>query len=260
MMDSEGTASLLRSLAEKYNDDSWFRGDPVIFPKEFAGRMKEGKATLQDVEIAAVIAAHLAWGRRDMIVRDCRRAFDEMQWRPLDYILGGRNHDMDHPGYRDDNTSLHRTVKWSDFAAICRRLRIFYTGAEGGYIAEGQILPSLETLTPDLMRVRIYGQKSDPKAANKKIHMLRRWMVRRDGRVDLGLWRTLSPEDLIIPLDVHVHRNAVLLGITSRKSLDGLTAMEITQYLRSVFPSDPVLGDFALFAVTANGQEAPSEL
>ena len=82
--------------------------------------------------------------------------------------------------------------------------------------------------------------------------MLRRWMVRRDGAVDLGLWKNISPAELIIPLDVHVHRNALELGITSRKSTDYKTAEEITEYLRQVFPSDPVLGDFALFAVTAN--------
>jgi len=254
-MTDDRTALRLRTLADLYNDDSRFQGDPIIFPKKFAAMMRAGTASLQDVEIAAVIAAHLAWGRRDMILRDCTRAFDEMGWQPLRYVLEGRNHDPLAPVYRDDDASLHRTVKWSEFAAICRRLRIFYTGMPCGNIAVGGIISSLEHLTPDQMRVRIFGQKSDPKAANKKIHMLRRWMVRRDGKVDLGLWRTISPDDLIIPLDVHVHRNALLLGITERRSTDRITAEEITTYLKTVFPSDPTLGDFALFAVTAGGGE-----
>lgn len=250
---TDTNTGLLRSLADEYNRDSWFQGDPIIFPKEFAARMKRGEAVLQDVEIAAVMAAHLAWGRRDMILRDCRRAFDEMGWQPLHYVLYGRNGDSDSPVYRDEDASLHRTIKWSEFAAICTRLRSFYIGdTPCGNIAGGSSLPSLECLSPDEMRVQIFGQKSDPGAANKKIHMLRRWMVRRDGLVDLGLWRNLSPADLIIPLDVHVHRNAMLLGITSRKSTDYRTALEITEYLRTVFPGDPTLGDFALFAVTAN--------
>jgi len=246
--------NLLRSLADKYNQECWFLGDPIIFPKEFASRMQRGEATLQDVEIAAVMAAHLAWGRRDMILRDCRRAFDEMRWHPFRYIIAGRNEDPSAPVYRDEDASLHRTIKWSEFAAICTRLRTFYTGDSLPYgnIAEGSTLPSLESLTPDEMRVRIFGQKSDPGAANKKIHMLRRWMVRRDGKVDLGLWKSISPAELIIPLDVHVHRNAMELGITSRRSTDYRTALEITEYLRKIFPGDPVLGDFALFAVTAN--------
>jgi len=56
---------------------------------------------------------------------------------------------------------------------------------------------------------------------------------------------------LVIPLDVHVHRSALEMGITTRKSADFKTAMEITEYLRKIFPSDPCVGDFALFAFAA---------
>ena len=174
----------------------------IIFPKHFAGLMAEGRATLQDVEVAAAVAAHLAWGRREMIVRDCRRAMDEMGWQPYEYVMAGK--------YRSDSTSLHRTVKWSEFAGICGRLREFYRDNE-----------SLEVLTPGQMRVRV--------------------------------WKGIDKRELIIPLDVHVHRSAANLGITARRSADIRTAEEITRFLLKVFPEDPVLGDFALFAVAASG-------
>lgn len=245
----EQRLNIIRQLAEQYNKEEFFTGDPIIFPKHFA-RIMEGregieglggeassnlsgrKFTLKDVEIAAVIAAHLAWGRRDMIVRDCKRAFDEMKWEPYNYVMAGN--------YRDEDTSLHRTIKWSDFAAICSRLRVFYLQNE-----------SLEVLTPDEFRVKIYGQKSEPKAANKKIHMLRRWMVRNDGIVDLGLWKNTSPASLVIPLDVHVHRSALNMGITARRGADITTALEINEFLHKAFPGDPCKGDFALFAYAA---------
>lgn len=233
-MNETDTAELLRRYAGEYNDWKYFTEDPIIFPKHFAMLYAEGKASLQDVETAAAVAAHLAWGRRDMIVRDCRRAMDEMGWQPYEYVKAGK--------YRDDDTSLHRTVKWSEFAGICRRIKQFYSEES-----------SMEVLTPEMMRVRIYGQKDDPSAANKKIHMLRRWMVRNDGKVDLGLWKSIDKRDLIIPLDVHVHRSAMNLCITSRRSTDIRTAREITGFLLKVFPEDPVLGDFALFAVAASG-------
>jgi len=219
---------LLTKYADMYNRPEYFESDPVIFPKKIAQLRLSGKASLKDVEIAAVIAAHLAWGRRDMIVRNGNRAFDEMKWQPYRYVMEGE--------WRNERISLHRTVKWSDFAGICFRLREFYTNYD-----------SLESLTPDLFRTEIYGQKSDLKAANKKIHLLRRWMVRDDGIVDLGLWKNTSPADLIIPLDVHVHRTASMLGITSRKSTDLSTALEITSFLKEIFPTDPCRGDFALF-------------
>ena len=220
----------LRDWAEKYNDPVWFTEDPIAFPTRFAGWMKEGKACLQDVEVAAVFAAHFAWGRRAMIVRDCSRLFDEMQWRPFDYVMSG--------DWRDDPVSIHRTVKWSEVAQICRRLRDFYSAGPGR---------SLEELGVDGIRTMVFGQKEDRKAPNKKINMMRRWMVRRDGKVDLGLWTNTDPADLLIPLDVHVWQEATALGLTSRKQKDIVTVKEITAALEEVFPGDPCKGDFALF-------------
>ncbi len=210
--------------ADKYNDPVYFQEDPIAFPRHFA----ESGARLQDIEIAAVFASHLAWGRRSMIVRDCARLFDEMQWRPYDYVMSGC--------WRDDPTSIHRTVKWSDIALICRLLKDFYSGSD-----------SLESLEAKQMRVQIFSQKRDPKAPDKKINMMRRWLVRRDGRVDLGVWTHTSPSELIIPLDVHVYDMAIRLGLTSRRSKDIVTAREITEEFRKIFPDDPAKGDFALF-------------
>ena len=220
----EKTIELLIDRAAKFNDPVWFAEDPIAFPRQMLSR----GGSLQDVEITAVFAAHFAWGRRAMIVRDCGRLMDEMQWRPYDYVMAGQ--------WRDDDSSIHRTVKWSEVAAICARLRDFYGSRS-----------SLEGLSPSQMRTLVYGQKPDPKAANKKINMLRRWMVRRDGKVDLGLWKSTSPASLIMPLDVHVYNQACELGLTDRKSKDITTALQITDVFREIWPDDPLLGDFALF-------------
>lgn len=214
--------------AEEYNQPKYFQEDPIIFPKEFAQRLHEGKARLADVEIAALLSSHLAWGRRAMIVRDCNRMFDEMQWRPYDYVMSG--------DYRDEAVSLHRTIKWSEFAGICERMRGIYEEKE-----------SLEGLTDTEIRCRIFGQKEDRKAPNKKISMMRRWMVRDDGKVDLGLWKNSDKTKLILPLDVHVYTQASELGLTTRKQKDIVTAQEITDAFKDIWPDDPCKGDFALF-------------
>lgn len=214
----------LEEWAEKYNDPQYFQTDPIAFPREFVRR----GASRQDIEIAAVFAAHFAWGRRDMIVRDLERLFDEMNWQPFAYVNTG--------DWRNDSTSIHRTVKWSEIAGICHRLREWYSWHQ-----------TLEGLTQDEIRTSIFRQKSDPRAANKKINMMRRWMVRNDGIVDLGLWKRTSPKDLIVPLDVHVYDEAVSLGLTKRKPKDIRTALEITDAFREIWPEDPLKGDFALF-------------
>lgn len=218
------TEGLLREWAEEYNDLKYFQDDPVMFPREFAGRGAE----LQDVEIAALFAAHLAWGRRPMIFRDCGRLFDEMEWKPYEYVMSG--------SYRSDDTSLHRTVKWSEIAGICGRLREWYSWHD-----------SLESLSAKEIRSIIFRRKEDPRAPDKKINLMRRWMVRDDGKVDLGLWKGIKPEELTVPLDVHVHSQATALKLTRRKQKDLITAQEITDQFRRIWPEDPVLGDFALF-------------
>ena len=214
--------------AEEYNDPKYFQEDPIIFPAEMAKKYRCGECSLADVEIAALIAAHLAWGRRSMIVRDCTRALDEMEWRPYEYVMSG--------DYRDEDASLHRTVKWSEFAEICRRLKAVYSGTD-----------SIEKLSNRDIRCMIFGRKEDPKAPDKKVNMMRRWMVRDDGKVDLGVWKNSDKKDLLIPLDVHVYDEAVAIGLTSRRQKDIVTVREITDTFKEIFPDDPCKGDFSLF-------------
>ena len=223
-----GIKETLIGWAEEYNDPKYFQEDPIIFPTKFARKYEAGEAALADVEIAGLLAAHLAWGRRAMIVRDCDRMFEEMNWRPYDYVMNGE--------YRNEDVSLHRTIKWSQFAQICENLRNIYAEHD-----------SLEGLTDTDIRCRIFGQKEDRKAPNKKISMMRRWMIRDDGKVDLGVWKNSDKASLILPLDVHVYTQATALGLTSRKQKDIVTAQEITDAFREIWPDDPCKGDYSLF-------------
>lgn len=239
---TESTRDLLIRWADIYNDRKYFEQDPIIFPRRFEELRRQGRASLQDIEIAGIFSAHFAWGRRAMIVRDCTRLFTEMDWKPYDYVMRGR--------CRCDDASIHRTVKWSETAAICSRLRNYYEGAV-----------SLERLPAGCIRTRIFGQKEDPKAPNKKINMMRRWFVRDDGKVDLGIWKDSDPDGLLIPLDVHVYDEAAALGLTARKQKDSATVEEITDVFRQIFPGDPCKGDFSLFGygVTHSGNCGTNE-
>jgi uncharacterized protein (TIGR02757 family) len=88
--------------------------------------------------------------------------------------------------------------------------------------------------------------------------MFLRWMGRND-ELDPGLWgargklrptfsvgRFLSPHQLVIPLDTHTGRISQYLGLTDRKSLGWLAALEVTAALRACDEADPVRYDFAL--------------
>lgn len=80
--------------------------------------------------------------------------------------------------------------------------------------------------------------------------MFLRWMVRKDHLgVDFGIWQRISPDQLLIPLDVHVERTARALGLLTRKPIDWKAVLELTENCRQLDPADPVKYDFALFGL-----------
>jgi uncharacterized protein (TIGR02757 family) len=93
---------------------------------------------------------------------------------------------------------------------------------------------------------------ADPeKSACKRINLALRWLVRKDP-VDIGLWKSISPSSLYIPLDVHVARNARRIGLLERKSNDKKAVIELTGKLKTFCPEDPVKYDFVLFGMQEN--------
>lgn len=85
-------------------------------------------------------------------------------------------------------------------------------------------------------------------SACKRLTMFLRWMVRKD-EIDIGLWKSVKPSDLVIPVDTHVARLSYLLGL--RQGHEGQAgswkmAREITESLKKMNPDDPVAYDFAM--------------
>jgi uncharacterized protein (TIGR02757 family) len=93
-------------------------------------------------------------------------------------------------------------------------------------------------------------------SACKRLNLFLRWMVRRD-EVDPGIWPAVSPARLIVPLDTHMHRLSLAMGLTARKQADLRCAIEITEKFASVCPEDPVRYDFALTRLGMSGVPNP---
>lgn len=83
--------------------------------------------------------------------------------------------------------------------------------------------------------------------------MALRWLVRRDGIVDMGVWDCINPAQLFIPLDVHVGNTARALGLLTRRSNDKQAVLDLTETLRTLKPDDPVVFDYALFGIGITG-------
>ncbi len=99
-------------------------------------------------------------------------------------------------------------------------------------------------------------------SACKRSCMFLRWVVRTADGIDLGLWKTVRPGQLIIPVDRHIERIGRLLGLTTRRTPDWRMALEITAGLRRFDPDDPVKYDFSIchlgISEGCTGQEGPT--
>ena len=92
-------------------------------------------------------------------------------------------------------------------------------------------------------------------SAAKRLNMFLRWMVRDSSPVDLGLWTWFDKKNLLMPMDTHVIQESVKFGLLPKSpsgKIPGATmknAVALTDFMKTVFPDDPVRGDFALFGL-----------
>lgn len=83
-------------------------------------------------------------------------------------------------------------------------------------------------------------------SACKRLNLFLRWMVRDGDGLDLGLWKSVSRRQLVLPLDTHLVRLTRALGLTARRSPGWAMAVEATRSLALLDPDDPVKYDFSL--------------
>lgn len=69
----------LDEKADLYNRPSFIEFDPISIPHRFSGK--------EDIEISGFLAANIAWGRGDLILRSCRKVMAIMDNEPYDFIM-----------------------------------------------------------------------------------------------------------------------------------------------------------------------------
>ena len=255
----EHLRAVLDEKAVCYNCKDFIKNDPVSFPHSFTRR--------EDVEIAALLASIIAWGNRRMILSSGKKMFcDIMHSAPYEYVMAGEWEHL------DDSLNIHRTFFARDFKYICRGLKAIYKkyGTMERLFQGCTVWDGIDNLRGEMAMANggagtrhisnPTAQKGKPASACKRMHMMLRWLCRKDGIVDLGIWDSVPTSGLMIPLDVHVARTARLLGIITRKQNDRRTVEELTAQLRELSPDDPVKYDFALFGVGEAGDSFINEI
>ena len=216
-----------------------------------------------DQEIVAFLASALAFGRVQSVIQTVEAVLGVIGPSPAAFMRA----------FTPDRASAfdplgHRWIRSRDLAALAWQLHQMLRshGSLEGFFAAGNAadaesveagLESFSTRAMALDLKAIYGHArpvpgvgyffSRPSSggACKRLNLFLRWVVRTDA-VDLGLWRSVRPSQLVVPLDTHIIRVGRCLGMTSRMSPGWRMALDITRTLRQLNPEDPVRYDFAM--------------
>lgn len=232
----------------QYNQPSFIKDDPVCIPHLFTKK--------QDIEIAAFFAAIFAWGNRTIIIRKSRELMQLMDMSPHEFCK-----DPGTEGLKRLMDFKHRTFNATDLLYFVDFLQHHYSrhdSLESAFTRWGTDVESMLTgfhhyffsLEDAPPRTRKHIATPYKGSNCKRLNMFLRWMVRQDKKgVDFGIWKTLQPSQLICPVDVHVARVAKRFQLLQRTTMDWQAALELTGYLRTLDPKDPVKYDFALFGL-----------
>lgn len=234
--------------------------DPIAIPHKFKRDA--------DVEVAAFIASCFAYGNRKVFVPLIDDYISRLGVHPASTLLEARSSSL---------TSLVRDFRYrfnteQDLVVLYKYIGSILSkhGTMGSYFkrlylktAAHPIVSMLSSASSDFHRVaEPFGRSAlylfpSPEHGStcKRSLMFCRWMVRR-GSPDFGLWRWAKPRHLIVPLDTHLKRAAIGLGILSKNASSSLrTAISLTETLKEYDSKDPVRYDYALYSLGADGRK-----
>ena len=255
-MASKRTAQIkdvLERLYARYNHHRLIKPDPLQFVYQYSNQT--------DMEIAALLAAMLAYGRVLHIQKSLTDLLGRMGGSPFEFV---RNFDKDKRGKL--KSFKHRFTTGDDISDLLELLRDVlgkFVGLEGFFVQgcnsnDKNTIPALSRFCDSLLDMYAKTHNGHitrglgyllPRPASgsacKRLNLFLRWMV-RDDDVDTGLWKSIDRAKLIVPIDVHIGRLCRILGFYSRKTVSLSAAVEITENFIEIEPADPVKYDFAL--------------
>lgn len=244
----------LETIYNQFHSPQYFRIDPLLCVHKFTSGA--------DREIAGLIAAVLAYGRAEIIIRNCNCIFEKISG-DIGQFLSSTTFTQKQQIFK---TFKHRFNDGFDIALLLECLReiksqfetleeyfLSLAGSEDFFMRD-----ALHNFATDVKlrgaRLAGFRKKSfeylfpspHSGSACKRLNMYMRWMVRREDSIDFGVWKNVSPSRLIIPVDTHIAHLSRELGLSRRNTADWKMAEEITDGLRKFDPSDPVRYDFSL--------------
>jgi uncharacterized protein (TIGR02757 family) len=247
---------VLEKLYRKYNHRDLIKPDPLQFVYRYDNP--------SDMEVAALLAADLAYGRVEQIQKSLTNLFERMSESPYAFVKGfGKAEQKSLKGFKHRFTTDQDI---SDLLMLLKKILNRYTGIEEFFIqdynpVDRNIVPALSKFCNSLLDMYAAEHNGNISrglkyllvnpakgSACKRLNLFLRWMV-RDDDVDTGLWKSIDKARLVVPIDVHMGRLCKILGFYNKKAVSLKTAVQITQGFAEIEPADPVKYDFALSRV-----------
>ncbi|MES0447371.1 MAG: TIGR02757 family protein [Desulfobacterales bacterium] len=241
----ENIKGKLDNLYNLYNKRMYVHPDPL----EFLYLYKD----IRDREIVGLIASSLAYGRVAQILKSVSFVLDIMHPSPYLFIMDSTYKTI----CRAFEGFKHRFADGDQLAALLLGARkvISRFGSLNECFVKG-MSPDDETVIPAMTFFAghlIAGENNpghlvplpEKGSACKRMNLFLRWMARKD-KVDPGGWEKVPLSKLIVPLDTHMHKISLGLGLTIQKQANMRTALEITSGFKQYVPDDPVKYDFVL--------------
>lgn len=252
----------LDEWVQKIEEPNYIDSDPVLFMHAFQEK--------EDQLLAGFFAATMAWGRRDVVITKVRDFLDRMDNRPADFIANFSDRDAQrYEGFK------HRTFKPVDMkwlTKILQSILLNFSSFEDFWehcyqLAQKKDRPLMSVFHEQFFaqhpeapqRTRKHVSNADKKSSCKRLYLFLRWAIRKQSPVDLGLMHFIPQSELMVPLDVHVARQARALGLLSRTYNDWWAVQELTEALKMLDPEDPAKYDYALFGLGIHQNAIPDK-
>ena len=266
MENNSSIYDFLEHIVKKYNRRDYLDTDPVSIVHKIKGEKSR--------ETAAFISSVFAFGNVKTIKASILKVLHPMGNNVYDFIKHYEK--LQHESLLNSKKSQrnklylfqgisHRFIKGNDISCLVNTLHFVlkeYGSIENLFMQyftkEKNLRKSLEVFTKNIREIysrnnsdfcertlRFMLPSPEKGSACKRMNLFLRWMVRKD-EIDLGIWKGIKKNELIIPLDTHIARISKSLSFTKRKTLGWNMASEITENLKKFDPLDPLKYDFAL--------------
>ncbi len=249
----------LQAVYKKYHHNHFLPSDPLCLVHDYQEN--------RDKELIAFLCAIFAYGNVMHIKKFLTRLLNVLGGSPYDFLM-----ELDIESLKDNISGLYyRFQNNNDVIILILTLSLIIRKNESlekafisSYAKPTDEFELKEGLSGFVQYIRKTSREvsslnkismgeyynflfPDPKDGSccKRLNLFLRWVVRNDN-IDLGIWTAISPDKLLMPLDVHLGRIVKSLGLTKKKNSNWSMAEEVTKNLSQICPTDPTKYDFSL--------------